>query len=1301
MTSGNEFEANSFGEVQSRDHELDLLLAEYVEQLNAGIPLDHDTIKAKHPRVADELLSKLETFQGIDVEFGQPEILGNVGDYTLRRQIGRGGMGAVYDAWQNSMDRRVALKVLPCALAADTRAATRFVREAQIAGKLDHPNVVPVHGTGVEEQIPYYAMEFVDGETLAVILSRIGDSAPEAQTDAQTPFGSKDEIGYFAAIAKAFAGVADGLQHAHSKGVIHRDIKPSNLILDDDGRLRILDFGLARLEGQDSLTTSGDVVGTPLYMSPEQARRNRIILDHRTDVYSLGATLYEAICGRPPFRGKDHADTLSQIIEQDPIEPRKLNPRVPKDLATIVLKCLRKGLGDRYGTAEAVAQDLRRFVRGDAVEARPRTSWQKTRSRLRRYRRRLALFALILLLIVFAMGLSVIGWNRRQEEIERRYSRLVSEGLDSLEIAVLTVPGEAEQGATLSLGIVYPDDLMASESNLHSLVVGGVETLREAVELRPSLPEAYVHLSRALWALGRFEDANAALDAAIAVDERFVPARLLKTYRLSKDSPPSLQTDLAGDLELRVDELWEEAWIRAHRAALHRDWDSVNRIYTQMLSSQSPPPFAGFEKEVRLKRGRVNLHRGQTRRALWDFAYVRENSQTIGPHLLLAIACHLADAPEDAVAVLDEVMHRFRADDKGALAAVRLHTYFGNIHKARNAAEMIVDPSLRRGALASVLLVERNVEAAIASAEEALALGREEPWIHRAYAMALFHGKRLPEARAHLKKALDHDPAQPELLRTLQFLLYYACAYDELIALCEKHPGFGTSTNLGWAYSRKGDLPRAIATFSAAIERYPRDGAAYLGRSTAKRRSGDMKGAVHDAIRLVAVEPGRFSGITLRTTYSESTRVLYEPYWDELEQICLAAARRGVAPWRYMGFAALSCLYRQDSDKDRALALAREAVALSKAWRAEALGYLAEVHYSRDDLGDAVRVAEEAVTLPNCWLSTAEDLRRYRLEFYPKLASGASVDAFLRGEIIPDGLERDLGRVRSQLSPPELALYLEARLFEIRGEHDEAIVILEKLVSGALKSDESATRSLARVLHTTGRREESLRLLEGYGLRDGTEATSSIWSAWCHVASSGKGLSADQLVERLHRYADSVDQENPPGLMDVAWVCEQLRDYAALRINCGGRDYVDAQGRVWGRDRFWTGGRRYGLTQPGIRAETDNALYYDLRKSAHPWAKSGYRVPLPDGAYEVTLHFCETSPHAWKKSFDLEIEGQIVRKDLDLVGEFGFAAPVELTFRSDIRDGSLDIVFRNIRYKALVNAIEVKRLDPRFTGGEE
>ncbi len=382
---------------------LEDILADYIDRLNSGERIGREEILAAHPIEGPEIVEHLETLLERTVDATPDVPLRTLGDYTLRRQIGRGGMGVVYDAWQHSLDRQVALKVLPAGIAADNRAFVRFMREAKTAAQLQHQNIVAVYGMGVEQNTPYYAMEFVDGETLAQAIAKLKEAEPESPT----PFGYKDGAGYFEGLARAFADVADGLQHAHAKGVIHRDIKPSNLILDRERRLRILDFGLAHLEGQESLTGSGDVIGTVQYMSPEQAQVRKIPIDHRTDVYSLGATLYEVLTLRPPFKGKDHHDTLTQIITREPEPLRKRNPRVPRDLETIVLKCLRKDPDDRYGTAEALGQDLRRFARGDAIEARRQTPWERTGMIL--WRRRKTIAAGILVLAVIMVGLVANG----------------------------------------------------------------------------------------------------------------------------------------------------------------------------------------------------------------------------------------------------------------------------------------------------------------------------------------------------------------------------------------------------------------------------------------------------------------------------------------------------------------------------------------------------------------------------------------------------------------------------------------------------------------------------------------------------------------------------------------------------------------------------------------------------------------------------------------------------------------------------------------------------------------------------
>ena len=380
---------------EERESRVDTVLAEYVDCLIEGGEVDPEEVLDRLADIGLEVLDRLAAFTGLG---SSDDAARAFGEFSIRGEIGRGGMGIVYDAWQASLERRVALKVLPAAVAADARSSVRFLREAQIAARLAHPSVVSVYATGVHDVTPYYAMEYVDGETLRdIVRGRSRDAGAR-------PFGDPDDgLAYYRAVASAFAGMLDGLAHAHSRGVIHRDLKPSNLILDRQGTLRILDFGLARIEGQGTLTRSSDLLGSPLYMSPEQARRRRVDVDHRTDIYSAGVSLYEVLSGHPPFRGRDHSDTLAQIIDRNPLPPKRADPRVPSDLETIVLKSLRKDPRERYGTAEAFAQDLRRFIRGDPTEARPETILDRTLRAVMRHRVSIAIGLVLCVAAVVAL----------------------------------------------------------------------------------------------------------------------------------------------------------------------------------------------------------------------------------------------------------------------------------------------------------------------------------------------------------------------------------------------------------------------------------------------------------------------------------------------------------------------------------------------------------------------------------------------------------------------------------------------------------------------------------------------------------------------------------------------------------------------------------------------------------------------------------------------------------------------------------------------------------------------------------
>ncbi len=275
-----------------------------------------------------------------------------IGGYEILDELGRGGMGIVYRALQPGTGRVVALKVILTGRFASQTEIVRFQTEAQAAARLEHPGIVPVYDAGCDGDLYFLSMALVRGETLEQVLTRGPMSAARA--------------------AEVTAQLADAVAAAHRQDVVHRDLKPQNVLMDADGRVRVTDFGLARQNDQlCSLTSTGQVVGTPQYMPPEQAAGRHEQIGPTSDVYSLGATLYSALTGRAPFTGSSAVEILNRVIRDEPLSPRILNPAVPRDLETICLKCLEKEPHQRYATAKELADDLRRFQHGEPINARP------------------------------------------------------------------------------------------------------------------------------------------------------------------------------------------------------------------------------------------------------------------------------------------------------------------------------------------------------------------------------------------------------------------------------------------------------------------------------------------------------------------------------------------------------------------------------------------------------------------------------------------------------------------------------------------------------------------------------------------------------------------------------------------------------------------------------------------------------------------------------------------------------------------------------------------------------------------
>src|SRR5262245_521949 len=427
------------------DLQLQQALDEYAAALSSGKPAQRERLLAAHPDQAGQLA---EAFDALENLYGilpavRPSAVAEdpttalardaLADFRIIRELGRGGMGIVYEAEQRSLDRRVALKVLPFAAALDPRSLARFRQESLAAAQLDHPYIVRVYGVGCDRGVHYYAMQYIDGQSLAHVIAEMKAHKLEARGAARqydTVAGAAVDLSterttnrpaYHRAVARLGLQVAQALDYAHAHGILHRDIKPGNLLLDNRGNIQVTDFGLARIENEANLTLTGDLLGTLRYMSPEQARARRGLVDQRTDIYALGATLYELLTLVPAFPSDDRGELLRQIAQDDPLVLRQLDRSIPVDIETIVMKSVEKDPADRDPTAHELALDLQRFLDDQPLAARPATSAERVVKWARRHRPLVASLAVsaVLLLVGLTVVAILYGLNQRRLAADR------------------------------------------------------------------------------------------------------------------------------------------------------------------------------------------------------------------------------------------------------------------------------------------------------------------------------------------------------------------------------------------------------------------------------------------------------------------------------------------------------------------------------------------------------------------------------------------------------------------------------------------------------------------------------------------------------------------------------------------------------------------------------------------------------------------------------------------------------------------------------------------------------------------
>lgn len=462
------------------------VVEEYMQELEAGRAPDRREYIERYPELSDSIAHCLEGLalmhsgvkakprmcsgeRTVSLGVGDERLVAPLGDFQIVRELARGGMGIVYEAIQLSLGRRVALKVLPFAANLETRHLQRFKIEAQAAALLHHTHIVPIYAVGCERGLHFYAMQLIQGDSLATVIkqlreregrsqkkvssSNIHDPSPlpsatpafqslgnDGETRGETSFNSTLDVSrtltgdglvlnehYCRRVAHLMVQAAEGLDHAHQSGVVHRDVKPANLILDATGNVWITDFGLAQLQSDNGITRSGDFVGTFRYMSPEQMSGQRTVIDHRADIYSLGATMYELLTLESAFPAENHQELLYQVLHAEPRKLRQWNQNIPPELETIVLKALSKNLADRYRSAGDFAADIKRYLDNKPILAQRPSLVDRAKKWSRRHPSVVIAGAILLFAIAVASLVSnrliVLEQRRTEEALDREKDR--------------------------------------------------------------------------------------------------------------------------------------------------------------------------------------------------------------------------------------------------------------------------------------------------------------------------------------------------------------------------------------------------------------------------------------------------------------------------------------------------------------------------------------------------------------------------------------------------------------------------------------------------------------------------------------------------------------------------------------------------------------------------------------------------------------------------------------------------------------------------------------------------------------
>ena len=816
------------------EERVDELLAEWRAAQDDGLVREPESLIREHPDLADSLRARFDALGALRAGFAAlgdapahlPE---RIGDFRIVREIGRGGMGVVYEAEQVSMERKVALKLLSLSITGSRTSVQRFEREARAAGRLHHTNIVPVYAMGEHSGYWYYAMELVRGRPLNQIieqmrgrpternLARAATGAPVPSESVLTDTGAR---AYHLRVAEMFAGVADALQLAHEERIIHRDVKPGNLLLDADGQLKLVDFGLARLDDQGmTMTATGDLLGTPAYMSPEQVLASDVRIDHRTDIYSLGASIYEALTLRPPFRGANLQELCSRILNRDPELPRRHNPRIPKDLETIVLKAMDKDRERRYATAGEFARDLRRFAEGVTIHARRVGPVGRAWRKVRRHRTLATVAAAAVLLAAVGVFLALTAARERDQRETLQYASLVRRA----------------------------DNFFARGEDAIAL-------LQSAIALLPERPEAY--LSRALIESRSLDQRLADLDEA---RERGLSARtfhlaradLFTTERRGDDARREQEAARGHPASTALDLLYEGR-MQARRGDREQAIATLGRL---LADGETSRPVRVLARQLR---SAAYEDEEQFADALHDLIALEEaGDNSFDLRVRIAALWKRLGQPERADALFDALCTEARdVEDWLAIGDLAQQCREREWQERVTAAGLKLYRDDHRILMARALIETIDREERLRCGQRAAELRPDDPGYAFNLAGVLHQCEQPEAALEQIEKAIelgwDEVEAQNGRCAILYSLGRKEDARDTLlrIVILDPHNSYA-HMNLGATLADLGELDAAFEAYDTAIRLDPKNARAHFNRGNDRYAVGDMDGAEKDYRRAV------------------------------------------------------------------------------------------------------------------------------------------------------------------------------------------------------------------------------------------------------------------------------------------------------------------------------------------------------------------------------------------------------------------------------------------------------------------